>query len=237
MKIPFVAGSSVPFAWRFPQLELPRDTEIEAAVTIGYSDFESYGFHTLEAHQCMIERRKGGEGGLVSVQALTGEAILKSAAEGRWSRELFAAALAKFPGPPRDTGAWANEKSAVFLLEHRDGLKTAAVMANGLVEDFAFACKVKGRDEPLATWIKLQPGPPFGHFAYLLQGIEQTIHTAKPAWPLERTLLTTGALDRVMQSLAQKGKRLESPELAVAYTAADWPFANHPKATMTLSSD
>ncbi len=238
MNFPFLAGSSVPVAWREPPLELPRDCEIEAALSIGYGGFESYGFHAIEAHQCMIERRRGGETGVVSVQAVTGDEIRKAESAGLWSSELFAAALKQLPGAPQDSDKWITKNnSAAYLLQHRDGLKSAVVMANGLAKAQAIAVKLKGRAEPLATWFKLQNGAPYGHFAFLLHAIEETIHSGRAVYPIERTLLTTGILDRVMQSLAQDGRKLESPELAVTYQPSDWPFANHPQSTLTLSSD
>ena len=52
------------------------------------------------------------------------------------------------------------------------------------------------------------------------------IHNGQPAYPVERTLLTTGVLDSVMHSLADEGKRRETPELGVQYKPADWTFAN-----------
>lgn len=238
MKFPLLAGSSVPLGWRKPVLELPRGCEIESALTIGYSGFEVYGFHALEAHQCMIERRRGGETGVTAVQAVTGDAILETKSKGRWSGELFAAALKQLPGPPHDTGGWIkNKQASVYLLEHRDGLNSAVVMANGLAAGFAFAVKLKGQTEPLATYFQLQEGAPFGHFAYLLHAIDRTIHTGKAAYPVERTLLTTGILDRIMHSLAKDGERLETPELTISYEAANWPFANSPDSVMSLPSD
>ena len=123
---------------------------------------------------------------------------------------------------------------AVYLLEHRDGLKSAVVMTDDLAPEFAFAARVKGRAEPVATWIRLQNGPPFGHFAQQSRAIEETIHTGRAVYPLERTLLTTGALDRLMHSLAQKGKRFDTPELAIAYQPSDWPFANHAQTRLVL---
>lgn len=237
MNFPFLAGSSVPVAWRLPPLELPHDCEIEAALTIGYGGLESYGLHALESHQCMIERRRGGETGIASVQAVQHDEIRNAESAGLWSSELFAAALKRFPGSPQDSGQWIKNNSAAYLLQHRDGLKSAVIMANGLARGQAFAAKLKGRDEPVATSFKLQDKAPYGHFAYLVHAIEETIHTGRAVNPIERTLLTTGTLDRVMQSLAQSGRRLETPELAISYKPTDWPFANHPQSTLTLPND
>lgn len=235
MKFPLMAGSSVPVAWRYPQIELPRDCEIEAALGIGYGGLEAYGFHALEGLQCMIERRRGGEAGLSSVQAVSGTAIRQARTAGDWSAELFAAAMQSFPGKSKESEDWmANESAAVYLLQHRDGLKSAVVMANGLADQFAFAAKIKGRAEPVAVWFKMQEDKPFGHFAYLLRAIEHMIHSGKAAYPVERTLLMTGALDRVMHSLAEEGKRFETPELAITYQPADWLFANDPASPLVL---
>ena len=237
-KFALLAGSSLPVAWRMPPVELPWDCEIESAVTIGYGGLEAYGFHALETHQCMLERRRGGETGVSAVRAITGDEIVRAGMSGEWSRELFAAARRTMPGSPVDTNDWKPKSdSAAYLLEHRDGLRSAVIMANGLAGHFAIAVKLKGKPEPLATWFKLQDGAPFGHFAYLVRAFEQTIRTGKAAYPVERTLLTTGILDRVMHSLANQGVRYETPELAISYTGVDWPFANHPSSTLQLPSD
>lgn len=239
LMFPFLAGSSVPVAWREPPLELPRDCEIDAALAIGYGGLESYGFHALEALQCLIERRRGGETGITSVQAVQHDAIWQAESDGLWSRELFAAALRQLPDTPQqDSDKWtARDSAAVYLLQHRDGLKSAVVMANGLARHFACAVKLKGRAEPFVTWFRLQDKAPYGHFAFLLHAVEETIHSGQAAYPVERTLLTTGVLDRVMQSLAKRGQRIETPELAVTYRPSDWPFANHPRSTLTLPND
>src|SRR5439155_1372109 len=162
--VPFLAGSSLPVAWRRPPLQLPRGCDLAEAVQIGYGGLESYGFHALESLQCMAERRKGGETGVASVQAVKGDQILKAEKDGWWSRELFEAAgdtaerRLKKPGEPI-------AKDAVFyLIQYRDGLRATVPMNAALAfELFAIAVKLKGEPKPRVTRFELQDGKPYGH--------------------------------------------------------------------------
>tara|TARA_B100000029_G_scaffold66719_5_gene59600 strand:+ start:1714 stop:2961 length:1248 start_codon:yes stop_codon:yes gene_type:complete len=229
LKIPFMAGSSLPTCWRYPSLTLERGVEIEEAMAVGYGGLEAYGFHTLETLQCMIERRKGGETGVGAVQAVSGDALVKARKAGRWSQELLEAALGSLPAKFRTKqaiGPAAEKHATAYLMEHRDGLRSSVVMANGFNNQFCFAAKLKGRKEPVAVWFRLEEGKPFGHFEHLLRAIEEMFHTGRPAYPVERTLMTTGVLDRVMHSVAEKGRRYETPELAFQYQPTEWGFAN-----------
>ncbi|MBC8355829.1 MAG: hypothetical protein H8E66_27955 [Planctomycetes bacterium] len=227
MNIPFMAGSSLPVTWRKPPLSLPFGCEIEAALAIGYGGFEAYGFHAIEMLQCMVERRSGGETGIKHVSALQGDSIWNARDAGAWQDDLLQVALAGMPGVrPGDPRVLMKDRAAFYQLEYRDGLRATVAMANGLASQFGFAAKLRGREKPVATWFELQEVKPFGHFTYLTQAIESMIHTGKPAYPVERTLLTTGILDRVMHSLAEGGKRFDTPELAISYEPVAWPFAN-----------
>jgi hypothetical protein len=226
MKIPFMAGSSLPVAWRRPPLALPIGCEIEEALAIGYGGLESYGFHALETLQCMVERRAGGETGVAAVQALQGDEIRRSGQRREWSEELFATALRTLPGAPAGDLERLGKNAAFYQVHYRDGLRATVAMANGIADQFAFAARLRGQREPVATWFELEGKRPFGHFAHLARAIEHMIHTGRPAYPVERTLLTTGVLDAAMHSLAGGGPRRETPELGVHYQPADWTFAN-----------
>jgi hypothetical protein len=234
--VPLIAGSSVPVTWRRPELKLPMGCELEGAVQIGYGPFEAYGFHALEALQCMVERRKGGGTGVKAVTCLTGEAMWQSLDRGEWSKELFEAALKLVPahatGDVRELTIKAKD-AGVFLIEFRDGVRAAVAMPNGWVYEgdggaFCLAVKRKGAAKPEATQFYLQQPDPFAHFAYLLRAIDRTIQTCHAAYPVERTLLTTGMLDAVMISKAERNRRVETPHLAIKYTPAEWPFATDP---------
>jgi hypothetical protein len=234
--VPFMAGSSLPLTWRRPPLELPRGCQLDGVVQIGYGPFEGYGFHAIEGLQCMVERRKGGETGVRAVQCLKGEAIWKSLDEGRWSKPLLDAALALVPAHAqadvRETTAKTDD-AGVFLIEYADGLRAAVAVLNGWLYEgdggaFTFAAQVRGQDKPAATHFYLQQPDPFAHFGYQLRAIESMIQTSHPAYPVERTLLTTGILDAVMTSVHEGQRRVETPHLAIRYEPTDWPFAKNP---------
>jgi hypothetical protein len=212
LRVPFMAGSSLPLSWRSPFIEYELDTPLEAALAIGYGGIESYGFHALETLQCMIERRKGGESGVVAVQCLEGEAVWKAGAEGRWSRELADAACAPIADKPEGRMENHCKNPAVFLMEHSDGFQSAVLMLNGYVHHFAYAGKTNGKVH--GTEFYLQNGEPFGHFSYLSLNIEEMFLSGKPQYPAERTLLVTGVLDAVMRSKYKGHARLETPYLA-----------------------
>jgi hypothetical protein len=236
LHVPFMAGSSVPVTWRRPPLALPLGSELVEAVQIGYGPFEGYGFHALEGLQCMVERRRGGETGVRAVQCVQGDEMWRLLDRGVWSRPLLEAAIARVPshatGDYRRVTAQTRD-AGLFLIEFRDGFKAAVAMLNGWLYEgdggaFTFACQVRGRTQPLATHFYLQQPDPFAHFSYLVRAIDSMMQTNHPAYPVERTLLTTGILDAVMVSKAERNRRVPTPYLDVRYEPADWPFARDP---------
>ena len=179
-----------------------------------YGGKEAYGFHALEALQCMVERRKGGETGLASVRCIEGTAVWSWTDTNPWAGRLLDAALARSetvkPGSPRE-----NVRTPIlFGLEYRSGLTAAVYILNGHCQDCTFAAQIRGRAEPVSTEIWLQSGRPYSHFSALVYYIEQMIVSGREPYPPERTLLTTGALAALMEA---GGRTMETPHLAIAY--------------------
>ena len=113
--------------------------------SIGYGGVEAYGFHALEGLQCMVERRRGGERGLVAVRALPREEVAAARDRGEWSEELFAAALRTLPVSPTPDLAKLRGEAPFYQLEYADGLRATVAMANGLAAQFAFAARIRGQ--------------------------------------------------------------------------------------------
>lgn len=221
LKFPLMAGSSIPLTVRRPEIDIPLGTRLENAVSVGMGDIDAYGFHTLEALQCLVERRAGGEKGIRAVEFIEGDAVWKwrDSEAGRWSIPLLDAAL-KTNSRTRPGRMEDNAKHPVlFLLEYIDGLRTASYLLQGHAPNFLFAANVKGSQAPVACNFGFtEPGArPLAHFDGLVYCIEHMFATGKPLYPVERTLLTTGALALLFES---RGKgRINTPMLNVRYQA------------------
>jgi hypothetical protein len=231
MNVPLMAGSSLAVTFRTPEITVPMGSQIEAAVGIGYSGLDIYGSHALECFQTLAERRRGAETGVDWVQFRQGDAIWKAIDDGLVSKLAFDAALALVAAEP-DRVRQA-DMAGLFLFQYRDGLIGSVFMLPGFATGSAVALKLKGQDQLLATRFEERPQPYYPHFAYLLKGIERMIFTGKPSYPVERTLLTSGILDRALTSRVQNQEKLMTPELAIQYQAVDYPHAPLPD----LSSD
>ena len=226
LKVPFMAGSSLPVTYRDPEITVPMGCELEAAVGIGYSHLDIYGAHALDCFQCLVERRRGAETGVKWVQCLQGNAMWKPLDDGLISKATFDAALALVSQQPERVRE--NDDSVLFLFQYHDGLLGAVFMLPSFANGNAVAVKIKGHARPLATRFEERTEPRHPHFAYLLKGIERMIHTGRPSYPVERTLLSGGILDRALTSRLQKHEKLLTPELAIRYQPVDYPHAPKP---------
>ncbi len=224
LKFPFMAGSSIPVAYRPKAVDLEWGSKVKHAVSIFYGDPDAYGFHLLEGLQCMVERRRGGETGVKAVQYIEKDAMWKWVADTPWAARLLDAALAqgitRKPGDIRELG----KEAYAYRIEYRDGLEAAAFMTNGIAQDAATAVEVEGLNEPVATLMWLDEKRPFQHFASLVKAQEQMFETGKPTYPVERTLLTSGILEAILDSKFENGRRIETPHLSVRYTAPKKSF-------------
>jgi hypothetical protein len=168
------------------------------------------------------------------MHALRGDAVWQALETGSWqsggcSPRLFEACLARSHTLAQDkisnhrypTRVQMREfcqRPIAYRFEYADGLKATMLLMNGLVNDFNFAAKLKGQEEPLSTLFHLPPNPNVVYSAALMSKAEEMFLTGKAPYPAERTLLTSGLVQAGMQSL-HEGKRIETPHLAVKYEA------------------
>ena len=228
-----LAGSSLPVTWRLPDVELEKGCEVSEALMVGCGGSDPMDYHALEAMQCMIERRKGGETGIKQVQMIEGDDVWKALDEGRFSHRLLEAALSRSDTPCGKTDEDGRtqdllgngelpvlvEEPTAYFIEHNDGLKTTLLMLNGAIKDFCFACEADG--EIVSTQFFLSPTPNVTYSACLVAKIEEMIETEKAPFPAERTLIVSGVLESCLNSKMEDHKTLKTPHLSVTYEAPD----------------
>lgn len=222
--IPFMAGSSVPLATRRPALELPPGQVIDEAVAIHGGPLESYGFHGLELLQSMIESRKGGETGIASVEFLEGEEVWNAAKAGRWSIDLAKQAMIAELGEPhlRTVPNEEPDPNHAFLVNYRDGTRGVVLRVGRDSTRWNFACRMNGQPKIHATAFYVGPWENRNLFKALSHAIQHHfIHGAAP-YPVERTLLVTGALEAAMRATQQPGQPLHTPHLEMSYKPLDY---------------
>jgi hypothetical protein len=229
LKMPLMAGSSVPLAERKPAIEFPAGEIVEEAISIHGGGIESYDFHALEVMQSLIEARKGGETGISQVQLLEGDAARLALDEGRFSRDLISAAMhaekdAAFPRRNRGP-QFPSEPFAVrhaVLVTYKDGTRGTALTVGNYGDRWNFACRIRGQKEPLAIAFNSGPWGNWNLFCALSRAIAEFFKSGQSPYPVERTLLVTGALDAAMHSRADGGKPVATPQLEFVYQPKDF---------------
>jgi hypothetical protein len=233
MGFPMMAGSSLPVTWRIPSVEMPEKAKVKEALTLCYGGVDSYDFHGLETSQCMVERRNGGEAGVVWLEAYRGQKFWDALKDGVWARRLFDAALCRShtitparPGfndvlPTLDQMQRLVKDPVAYRYQHADGPRATMILMSGLVRDFNFSAALEGLSEPFSTQMYL-PMPDgrttlANFFSPLVNCMEQMFLSGKPPYPIERTLLTTGLTAAGVDSLYNGQARLKTPHLQIQY--------------------
>lgn len=244
LKFGLMAGSSVPLAQRIPPLELPANAPVTEAVSIHGGPLERYGFHGLEVLQSMVEARAGGETGIEWVQYLEGPALWEAADAGLWSESLATAAMRAELGdempPLRELVSqpdFNRSEPHGFLLHYRDGLRAIVLKIGDSDIRWNFACRLKDDPKPHATSFYVGPWHNRNLFKALSHAIQTHFRDNRPPYPIERTLLVSGALESVIDSKVANGERVETPHLDIAYSARDFSRMREMGGTWKIITD
>jgi hypothetical protein len=244
MGFPLMAGSSAAVTFRRPEMDYPLPggfddaplgdrahhdyqlgVEFDNALVIipGGSNAISV-FSGVEILQSFLERRRAGESGIRAVECLVDAAVWRAAEKGQWSKELMEAALGRAEslgkGRPENV-----EHPLLWLIYYKDGTRGALLSLGSLVREWLVAFRVTGRREVDST-LFYTPIESRNDFSMLVHGVSQMMVTGNCPYPVERNLLTTGALSFLRES-ARQGKPIETPTLEVAYTAPQHSFYAH----------
>ena len=138
---------------------------------------------------------------------------------------LAAAAMANELGQaPESLKLGSGNKTGVkhgILIHYKDGLRGTVLAVGNSGIRWNFACRLQGESKTRATSFYTGPWQNRNLFKALAHAIQHLFIHGKAPYPVERTLLTSGALASAMQS-RQAGKPIKTPHLEFKYAARDY---------------
>lgn len=221
LNFPLTGGSSIPCYYRKPEIELDPDTPIKASIVVGAAHDEGGIFHCIDTLQCFVERRKGGETGVKSVQNIRGPETWKWVERNPWAANLLEAVRKSFG--LKQGYFQENVRPSVLVVEYNDGTKGAVI--SGLNVGWTYAGEIEGQKEPVVISMLGMPGPFSQYHASnaLPHWITETMVTKQEPFNAERLLLSTGITNQFNESnwdngrYSAVGRRIETPFLNISY--------------------
>eukprot|EP01052_Picozoa_sp_SAG31_P001217 SAG31_NODE_41_length_31342_cov_8.029286_7_plen_248_part_00 len=182
-----------------------------------------------------MENRCGGESGIASVQLLEGDALWAAVDTGRIREDLVIAAMQREDDieGTKTASEWRSLRPTssdflpvgthssgkpdatphALLVEYTDGFRGTVLRVGDDNARWNFACTVKGRIR--STRIVVGPWRNRWAFKAFSHAIQSFVRTQSPPYPVERTLLVTGALEAALESRASDGRSQPTPHLRV----------------------
>lgn len=218
---PLTGGSLLPVYYRKPEIELEIDTPIKHSIVVGAAPDEGAIFHCIELLHAFVERRKGGETGVKSVQSIRGPEAWKWVERNNWAGKLLDSVAASFnfkKGHYQESGT-----ANICIIEYNDGTNAAIIGVRG--SGWTYAGEIEGQAEPTIVSLLGFPGPFDQYHASNAQPhwIVEMMLTKKEPFNAERLLLTTGITNHYMESnwesskYSPVGRRIETPYMNMTY--------------------
>ena len=152
LNFPLSGGSSIPVYFRKPEIELAIDTPIKNSIVVGDAADEGAIFHCVDVLQAFVDRRKGGETGVKSVQSIRGPETWKWVERTPWAGNLLEAVRKNFdlkPGYFQE-----GRQSNVCIVEYNDGTNAAVISGSGCGLDLRRRNRRAERpDDHLDAWL------------------------------------------------------------------------------------
>jgi len=218
---PLTGGSSIPIYFRKPEIDLAVDTPLQNSIVVGGTADEGAIFHCIDVLQGFVERRKGGETGVRSVQSIRGPETWKWAERTPWATRLLASVEKSFDLKPGTFQAGRN--SNVCIVEYNDGTNAAVISGGGV--GWTYAGEIAGQKDPTVISMLGWPGPYSQYHASnaLPHWLIEMMVTGKEPFNAERLLLSTGITNHYMDSnwengrYSAVGRRIETPFMNMKY--------------------
>src|SRR6476469_3909187 len=125
LNFPLTGGSSIPTYFRKPEIDLAVDTPIKNSIVVGNTGDEGAIFHCVDVLQAFVDRRKGGETGVRSVQSIRGPETWNWVERTPWASNLLEAVRKNFD--LKQGHFEQGRRPNVCIVEYHDGANAAVI--------------------------------------------------------------------------------------------------------------
>jgi hypothetical protein len=225
---PLTGGSSIPTYFRKPEIDLAPGTPLKNSIVVASSPDEGAIFHCIDVLQSFVDRRKGGETGVKSVQSIRGPETWKWVERTPWAANLLEAVRKQFD---LKSGYFQEgRRPNVCIVEYNDGTNAAVIAGEGV--GWTYAAEIEGQPAPTIVSMLGFPGPISQYHAANAyeHWIVEMMLTRKEPFNAERLLLSTGIVNHYMDSnwengrYSAVGRRIETPYMNMTYRSTHGPL-------------
>ena len=228
LNFPLTGGSSIPSYFRKPEIELAPDTPIRNSIVVGSCPDEGAMSHCVDVLQAFVDRRKGGETGVKSVQSIRGPETWKWVESTPWANTLLEAVRKQFALKPGHFEE--SRRSNVCIVEYNDGTNAAVISGEGV--GWTYAGDIAGQPDPTIVSMLGWPGPISQYHAANAHEhwLIEMMLTRKEPYNAERLLLSTGIVNHYMDSnwengrYSAVGRRIATPYMNMTYRSTHGPL-------------
>ena len=214
-----LAGTDLPFAFQLPEITLPPGADLREALVLVQGEFPAAELDGLEGLLPLLEVRRNGERGVRRMRFLQGDALWRAGDDGEWSKALVTAALSRSHTPQgnaildgrtedlaglglvpklaRDARGW--------LLEHRDGVRSALLVLNGVIADVNVAVAVRD-GSTISAQLFRPPRPQQEQYSRFAASLLEFFASGREPWPAARSLREVQLIEAMRTPAARGGE-------------------------------
>jgi hypothetical protein len=222
LSIPLMAGSAYSAIRTAPSRSSIPTGPVKNILIAGCGPLELFGFDAVALMQSLLHGCLEHCSAVSSIRCRAGNEVWRAGDAGEWRWDLLHAALAHALsanlGDVRDNvgsiampGMPATPPIAAAL-EFANGVRGTALLLNGHLQEIVAAIQYQD-GSVFSCRIDAGPAPGLHHLDDHAADIDLFFSTRQPRRPIDADLACTGVLERIMQSHAEGGPELATPEL------------------------
>lgn len=218
-RIPFFAGSSLPFSLPSSLSSIPRGSKFEEVVAVYFNGVESYLFHSAELVESVIENRLSARDGISEVVAWKDEEVWSAVDRGEFSWDLVEAACSSVSEEALLAIQRLRQRRGggpvyAFRLRYHDGFNVTHFMQTDVVRQWCLAARLADGERIVSGSPDLGgAGHYFPHFARLCVEIDEFFVSGQSPVLGDRIYRTSMTTALCLRALQAPGRRLSTPEL------------------------